>query len=232
MSEKKVLVLCQANEPIVREKLMKISKEVLQDVNIKLEFMSNPMENPSKYNDKNQPYSVNYTMYFNEKDKISEFIQNHLNYYSLIIMNTCPFPYSPNLKSEKILNNFKLILKKKGFLIISILRHSNFNYNKKKISIILKNKIINAIFNKYFKEIPIENNDIILLFKNNNLNDLNDLNNLNNLNDLKNLIERKKIFRSIINKIIKKESKKESKKSIENPLLIKCTKRSKFKESS
>lgn len=133
--------------------------------------MSNPNENPSKLTEEGKSYPVTHKMYFNILSKgFKKFIKEKKDYYSLIIMNTCPAPYSPTLSNKKILDGLKKILKKDGLLIISYLIYENIekSLTKKELSKIFKHRLSNIkgnYFYNYFKEIDIDNNDITILYK-------------------------------------------------------------------
>jgi hypothetical protein len=171
MTHKYVLVLCQADEPIVRSKLTIIAQKALKNKNIILEFMSNPRISPAKLNSTGKPYQVTYNMIFDESHpKFLEFIINHTNYYSLIIMNTCAFPFAPDLSTLVILDGLKEILRSNGLLMISFLNYlgelSNSNIsNKKRLIKIFEPRLsqINHdnIFPNFFEKIDIDDNGAV-----------------------------------------------------------------------
>ena len=114
----KVLILCHPKRDFTDKLFKVISMKILCKENIKdikLEFMSQPETyrlNNTKFM---ESYKVNYYTYFDENLDINKIKGK----YSLIIMNTCPFVYSPNLNNKIVVNKLTEVLKPSGYIVFT-----------------------------------------------------------------------------------------------------------------
>ena len=114
----KVLVLCHPKRDFTDILLKVVSMKILHKENIKdieLEFMSQPELYRLSDTEYMKSYEVNYRKDFDENLDINEMKGK----YSLIIMNTCPFVYSPNLNNEIVVNKLTEILKPAGYIVFT-----------------------------------------------------------------------------------------------------------------
>jgi hypothetical protein len=115
----KVLVLCHPKRYFTDISLKVVSMKILRKENIKdieLEFMSQPELYRLSDTEYMKSYEVNYRKDFDENLDINEMKGK----YSLIIMNTCPFVYSPNLNNEIVVNKLTEILKPAGYIVFTV----------------------------------------------------------------------------------------------------------------
>ena len=115
----KVLVLCHPKRDFTDILLKVVSMKILHKENIKdieLEFMSQPERHKLSDTEFMKSYQVNYTKDFDENLDINEMKGK----YSLIIMNTCPFVYSPNLNNEIVVNKLTEVLKPAGYIVFTV----------------------------------------------------------------------------------------------------------------
>ena len=112
-----VLVMCQVNHPVVNGLLIKKAASILGTCpqNISMSYLSE-LNNQSARNEDGEYFPVDFSMTFGDNDETRSFAQYHLSWYSLVILNTSPAPYGPNLFNENVLQYIAQILTPGGFL--------------------------------------------------------------------------------------------------------------------
>ena len=112
-----VLVMCQVNHPVVNGLLVQKAAAILgtDPKNISMSYLSE-LNNQSARNERGEYYPVDFSMTFGDNDETRSFAQYHLSWYSLVILNTSPAPYGPNLFNENVLQYLTQILTADGFL--------------------------------------------------------------------------------------------------------------------
>jgi hypothetical protein len=173
----KVLILCHPKRYFTDILFKVISMKILRKENIKdikLEFMSQPETyrlNDTKFM---ESYKVNYYTYFDENLDINKIKGK----YSLIIMNTCPFVYSPNLNNKIVVNKLTEVLKPSGYIVFTEVTEKKIYYNDvekyKNIKIELFERFTTKFFYNKFNiiDIPIKTDETVTK-QNNKLYDLN-----------------------------------------------------------
>ena len=112
-----VLVMCQVNHPVVNGLLIQKAASLL-DVdpqNISLSYLSE-LNNQSARNELGEYFPVDFSMNFGDNDATRSFVKAHLSGYSLIMLNTSPAPYGPNLFNSNVLQYLAQILTPGGIL--------------------------------------------------------------------------------------------------------------------
>lgn len=112
-----VLVMCQVNHPVVNGLLIQKAAAILgtDAPNISISYLSE-LNNQSARNEHGDYFPVDFSMTFCDNDDTRSFVQDHKSRYSLIMLNTSPAPYSPNLFNETVLQYLTQILTPDGFL--------------------------------------------------------------------------------------------------------------------
>jgi hypothetical protein len=117
-----VLVMCQVNHPVVNGLLIQKAASILgtDPQNISLSYLSE-LNNQSARNEHGEYFPVDFSMTFCDNDETRSFVQYHLSWYSLVMLNTSPAPYSPNLFNSNVLQYLTQILTPDGFLAFTYL---------------------------------------------------------------------------------------------------------------
>jgi len=112
-----VLVMCQVNHPVVNGLLIQKAASILgtDSHNISMSYLSE-LNNQSAKNENGEYYPVDFSMTFCDNDETRSFVQYHLSWYSLVMLNTSPAPYGPNLFNSNVLQYLTQILTPDGFL--------------------------------------------------------------------------------------------------------------------
>jgi len=112
-----VLVICQVNHPVVNGLLVQKAASILgtDPQNISMSYLSE-VNNQSARNEDGEYFPVDFSMTFCDNDTTRSFVQYHLSWYSLVILNTSPAPYGPNLFNSNVLQYLTQILTPGGFL--------------------------------------------------------------------------------------------------------------------
>jgi hypothetical protein len=112
-----VLVICQVNHPVVNGLLVQKAASILgaDPQNISMSYLSE-VNNQSAINEDGEYYPVDFSMTFCDNDITRNFVQYHSSWYSLVILNTSPAPYGPNLFNSNVLQYLTQILTPGGFL--------------------------------------------------------------------------------------------------------------------
>jgi hypothetical protein len=112
-----VLVMCQVNHPVVNEQLIQKAASILDTdpQNISLSYLSE-VNNQSAKNEHGEYFPVDFSMNFGNNDTTRTFVQEHTSSYSLIMLNTSPAPYGPNLFNSNVLQYLTQILTPGGIL--------------------------------------------------------------------------------------------------------------------
>ena len=112
-----VLVMCQVNHPVVNGLLVQKAASILgtDPQNISMSYLSE-LNNQSARNANGEYFPVDFSMTFCDNDATHSFTQDHLSRYSLVILNTSPAPYGPNLFNPNVLQYLTQILTPGGFL--------------------------------------------------------------------------------------------------------------------
>jgi hypothetical protein len=112
-----VLVMCQVNHPVVNGLLIQKAASILgtDPQHISLSYLSE-LNNQSARNELGEYFPVDFSMNFSDNDATRSFVQCHLSWYSLVMLNTSPAPYGPNLFNSNVLQYLTQILTPGGFL--------------------------------------------------------------------------------------------------------------------
>jgi hypothetical protein len=112
-----VLVMCQVNHPVVNGLLIQKAASILGTTpqNISMSYLSE-VNNQSARNEHGEYFPVDFSMTFCDNDITRSFVQYHRSWYSLVILNTSPAPYGPNLFNSNVLQYLTQILTPGGFL--------------------------------------------------------------------------------------------------------------------
>jgi hypothetical protein len=112
-----VLVMCQVNHPVVNGLLIQKAATILgtDPQNISMSYLSE-LNNQSARNERGEYFPVDFSMTFCDNDDTCNFAQDHKSSYSLVMLNTSPAPYGPNLFNPNVLQYLAQILTPGGFL--------------------------------------------------------------------------------------------------------------------
>lgn len=112
-----VLVMCQVNHPVVNGLLIQKAASILgtDPQNISMSYLSE-LNNQSARNENGEYYPVDFSMTFCDNETTRGFAQDHMSCYSLVMLNTSPAPYGPNLFNSNVLQYLTQILTPGGFL--------------------------------------------------------------------------------------------------------------------
>ena len=158
-----VLVMCQVNHPVVNGLLKQKAASILgtDPQNILLSYLSE-LNNQSARNERGEYFPVDFSMTFCDNDDTRNFAQDHTSGYSLVMLNTSPAPYGPNLFNPNVLQYLAQILTPGGFLAFTYVQTCGQETAQglSKASYLLGLRWDTEIKYEYFKQVQ-ENNNLL-----------------------------------------------------------------------
>ena len=158
-----VLVMCQVNHPVVNGLLIQKAASILgtDPQNISMSYLSE-LNNQSARNERGEYFPVDFSMTFCDNDDTRNFAQDHTSGYSLVMLNTSPAPYGPNLFNPNVLQCLAQILIPGGFLAFTYVQTCGQETAQglSKASYLLGFRWDTAIKYEYFKQVQ-ENNNLL-----------------------------------------------------------------------